>query len=479
MACLNTHQPVFGAKEMGLVECLLYPKHIYLGNRALAMAIEELTNQTPHHLIRFGSAANVECLMALPNPGIEAPQVLQDCVTKIWKDLNGQEGQGGVTISVVSVKNERREMAKLFKSTAEDDSMDLALGASGELFSGDARPRSSNYAPFEKSSAMYAVLMIEGKDFTLIDRIGYRAWNLCETIRKRQEAIVRKKEEAERQRQESRAATKAAEQAESTNPYQRVVSSSNSARKRSSAPPNVAVSTGAANPSKKRSSAPPPDPGSYNKRTRLDESSASKTPKRNDTSANKKCQLQILEAMTAAVKAGTPLTDIRAKGKWEVGPSLHLATSSSPKDPLDMAQGLFFTPDEEVAEHTVLLLFGAGGFVAPDSMMPACGEECNGSDGNKKKANSNLHWGCSKCHNRMVIQPVLEGGKKGVTYAIDGDPAKCISLKANHNSENPNMASGYLQMPLGIPIPFLYTLCRLLAGVKVELTYDYCLVAAK
>ncbi len=114
------------------------------------MAIEELTNQTPHHLNRFGSAANIECLMALPSPGIDAPQVLQDCISKIWKDLNGQEGQGGVNISVVSVKNDRRKITKLFKSTADDENMDLALGASGELFSGDARPRSSDLHPSKR-----------------------------------------------------------------------------------------------------------------------------------------------------------------------------------------------------------------------------------------------------------------------------------------------------------------------------------------
>lgn len=471
MASLEQHPPMMGNMEMGLVEFVLNAPHLYVPSRALAINIEKQVAplHPPPTVGRFLSSANLNCLMALPNPGIDAPRVLHDCVTQIYKDLNGHQGNGGVKISVVSIRNERRVMAHLFKKPANDEeSMDLALGASAELFFGEERSRIPKFDVFDPTTAMYAVVIIEGHNFTLIDRIGYRAWTLGETIRKRIEAKDKKKEGAERLRQESRAAAK---KAADDNPYQK---SSTAITKRLQGAEPVS----GRNPTKRRrvaepatvphgsKSAPPPTQEPITEEPTEEEIAVIRE------IAQKTALDLLIKHLTRVRDNPTSNSNKLRLSKFTEIPLSHFKVKKSTvisrgtRKEGDKGEGVFITSDVDLGKGTLVLAYGDE--IIPEHLLSVSCTGCKAKTTAVEGADD-LKWSCPDHANLMRV-PSLN--TEYPTYLVNATP-KCIAGKANHSSTSPNMAKLTLTLVQGLPLVVLFLIKPIKAGVETELTYNY------
>ena len=468
-----------GAMEKGLVEFIINAPHLYLAPRTLAMNIEEQVAHLhpPPTVDRYHSAASINCLMALPDPGIDAPRVLHDCVTKIYKDLNGHQGNGGVNISVVSLKNERRVMAKVFKKPADDEeSMDLALGASAELFTGEERSRIPKFdAVFDPKTAMYAVMIIEGHNFTLIDRIGYRAWTLGETIRKRLEAKDKKKEEAERLRQESRAAAKkAAKKAADYNPYQKI-STATTKRLQGAEPAS------GRNPTKRRRVAEPATVPHGSKSAPPPTQEPTEEPTEEEIavireSAQKTALDLLIKHLTRVRDNPTSNSNKLKLSKFTEIPLSHFKVKKSTvisrgtRKEGDKGEGVFIKSDIDLEKGTLLLAYGDE--IIPEHLLS---ESCTGCKAKTTTVEGadDLKWSCPDHANLMRV-PSLN--TEYPTYLVNATP-KCIAGKANHSSTSSNMAKLTLTLVQGLPLVVLFLIKPIKAGVETELTYNYGLEA--
>ena len=527
-----------GAREMGLVEFILNASHLYLTSRALAIAIEQheqVASLDPPPTDRYRSSAILNCLMA---PGIDVSRVLEDCVDKIFQDLNGHQGNGGVNISVVSSKNERREMPKLFKKVGDaEESLDMALGASAELFTGEERSRIPKFDVFNPKTAMYAVVIIEGHDFTLVDRLGYRAWTIMETIRKRLASKDKKKEEAERLRQESRAAAKLAADA---NPYKKTSTATTkrlqgaepasdrnaTKRRRVVAAEPATVPHGSIEsklPSPSNTGDPPVTctaftldfdiinieltnyilsytlssstplylllsylaPCRHTSQVPMGSKSASPPPTQEPTEEDiaviresaQKTALDLLIKHLTRVRDNPTSNSFKLKlSKFTEIPLSHFKVKKSTV----ISRGTRKEGDK-----------GEGVFITSDvdlekgTLLLAYGDEiipehllsesCTGCKAKTTTVEGadDLKWSCPDHANLMRV-PSLNS--EYPTYLVNATP-KCIAGKANHSSTSPNMAKLTLTLVQGLPLVVLFLIKPIKAGVETELTYNYGLEA--
>ncbi len=386
--------------------------------------------------------------------------------------LNTAKIVGEVHFKVLTLKNEKMETSKWFKhgGVVQDVPYDSLLGSSSaHLFTGEeatAVMKSNCFKEgrdvFDRNQWKSATVLLTGNEFLYWSRLGYRLVSLLTKVSN----LRGKKVQRERMRQLSRNFNKNKENTVNTHPP---------SKKRKLAPKPVVqeVSSAGSSPSCFNATVPPPPVAD-------EEQPLPRLKKKEYDALAFKAKMQYLNLIVKANEKGEPVPRYGLPvGQFSVDKSEYLAKGFSPLDPNDRAEGVFLIPTHDIPAGTFLMEFGD--WVAPDWMVPACDDACNDGRVIAGKASSTdevLHWGCLKCHDRMVITPACESHRKSLRYAIDGDSDTCLSFKANHNSANPNMASAYLDLPLGIPAPFFFSLREYKAGSRIELTYDYNLVAA-